>query len=247
MEKLELLKENFQQRLDSSSDKDTLLDMETEGHTKLFDNKLLPLNTKVFDNDRPLLEYGLRYNTGDIVRIREAYIRYIVNGCNIDEDGEICSDRGRLYRLPPSDFQVHYFNEAQARYSYLLWLNTFNAPEPEQLVYVLDESFVIKLYELYGDLFPGETKELWKKRWIDAGEELTPITLDKFKSGNNKHLLLTILHEAHPSMKVDKMQVYARQRWGLKSYPSDISKHINSLDEKAHPELSNIRELLKTA
>jgi len=119
--------------------------------------------------------------------------------------------------------------------------------------YVLkNESVILKLFEEYGIYFPDETKESWKQRWINGNDTLTAINIDTFKNGNNKHLILTILHEAHRPrfLKVDNMAVYTKKRWGLSSYHSDLTKYLGFDKVKncyadPHPELKNITDILK--
>ena len=71
--------------------------------------------------------------------------------------------------------------------------------------------------------------------------------MEEFRNGNSKHLLLTILHEAHKLklMKVNKIADYAKIKWGLNSYHSDISKYLK-YTEKPHPEKEKIIEILKS-
>ena len=113
-----------------------------------------------------------------------------------------------------------------------------------------NESVIIKLFERYGSSFPSETKDLWKKRWINGNVSLPKINTDEFKIGNNKHLLLTILNEAFPFMNPTKKGEYIKTRWGLQSYSSEISKYIhNTLRDpkyKEHPEKENIRKILES-
>ncbi|MCJ7449518.1 MAG: hypothetical protein MUO72_17720 [Bacteroidales bacterium] len=111
--------------------------------------------------------------------------------------------------------------------------------------YVLKkESAIIGLFEKYGSEFPGETLPSWRERWMDNGKILKPIKIDKFKDGNNKHLLLTMLHEAHPDMKVNKIDEYIRWKWGLKSFTSDVSRYIKK-GVSIHNETKNLRKILK--
>lgn len=116
----------------------------------------------------------------------------------------------------------------------------------ESVKYVMNESLVLKLFDKYGPEFPEETKESWRERWMDNNMNLSPIKISSFKKGNNKHLLITIIHEAHSKqfMKVDNVERYVFSKWGLKSYPSDVTRHINKKD--LHPEAKNIREILKS-
>lgn len=114
------------------------------------------------------------------------------------------------------------------------------------LNYILkNESVIIKLYEEFQNYFPEEKKEYWKARWTNENNNLPPIKIEKFRKGNNKHLLLTILHEAHQFMKDVKIEDYAKKRWGLKSYHSNISRYLNSPDATDHPDLDKIIKILK--
>lgn len=132
--------------------------------------------------------------------------------------------------------------------SYLEWVENMQSnSDIETGNYVLkNESVILKLFEEYGGYFPVETKEVWKKRWINGKKSLRKINVDNFKNGNNKHLLLTILYEAHPFMKVDKMEDYTKRRWGLKAYHSDISRYLNKRNKKPHPEKEKIITILKS-
>jgi hypothetical protein len=252
--RLESLIRVFNTRYSKSNDKDTLLKREREAHELLFDEKKLPLWTNVFSNNRPLKYLDLNsYTDLDIVSIREAYHKYIVNGADINEAGELYKDRNGLYnRRPPTALQIHYYIEAKTRFSYLMWLKKeYSFSENEKGNYVLkNESVILKLLEVYKkDYFPDEDKKVWKQRWINGNNTLPKIKIDNFKNGNNKHLLLTILNVAHPFMKVKKIEDYIKRRWGLKSYHSDISKYINNTlrNQKVteHPEKENIIEILK--
>jgi hypothetical protein len=148
---------------------------------------------------------------------------------------------------------------------YLEWVENMDSESDiDAGNYVLkNESVILKLFEEYGVYFPGETKEIWMKRWINSKKSLRKVNVDNFKNGNNKHLLLTILHEAHPFMNVDKIEDYVKIRWGLKSYHRDISIYINNTEYKAssnppeyslqdsnyhpdHSEKKKIKEILKS-
>jgi hypothetical protein len=116
-------KHGFNERYEKSKDKKNLLRREIEAHELLFDEKKLPLNSIVSSNHRPLGNMGLNYTDGDIVRIREAYIKYIVNNADIDISGELYKKKnGLLKRFRPNPIQFHYYSEAQMRFNYLTWL-----------------------------------------------------------------------------------------------------------------------------
>lgn len=261
---LERLIKNFQKRHEKSQDKKTLIDREIEAHELLFDDKKFPV--WMHSNNRPLAYLNLNaYTDGEIIGVRDAYIKFIVNGADIndtgkyfvvrkesinkDEDDWYIDGKGRFCKkMPPTAFQIHYYNEAKTRYLYLIWLRNYNMQkkESEKFDCVLkNESVILKLFEEFKDNFPEETKEVWKQRWNNRNDTLPSIKIDSFKYGNNKHLLLTILHEAHPFIRVDKIQDYTKIRWGLKSYHRDITIYLNDRDAKPHPELNKIKEILK--
>lgn len=88
-------------------------------------------------------------------------------------------------------------------------------------------SAIIKLFEIYGSEFPEETLDIWLKRWEANDENVYPIKVEPFGINNNKHLLLTILSEAQPYMKVkSNIADFIKRKWGLKAYYSDVSRHI---------------------
>jgi len=148
---LELLIENFEKRLSSSRDKKTLLTKEIEAHEMLFDENKLPLPLEIHTNRRPIK--GLHYTDGVINQLRDAYYKYIVQGADINEAGEyfyvskksIFDEKGELRekylkegailhidgrgrvakKFPPSDINLHYFNEAMARFDYLQYLKNY--------------------------------------------------------------------------------------------------------------------------
>ena len=118
---LESLIESFKKRQSKSDDRSNLLKIEIESHELLFDDKRLPLSSNVFSNNRPL-KY-LNYTDLDIVSIREAYHRYIVNGADIEQSGQLYKDtNGMFIRRTPEARPIHYYIEAKTRYLYLLWL-----------------------------------------------------------------------------------------------------------------------------
>jgi hypothetical protein len=158
---LELLIENFEKRLSSSRDKKTLLTKEIEAHEMLFDENKLPLPLEIHTNRRPIK--GLHYTDGVINQLRDAYYKYIVQGADINEAGEyfyvskksIFDEKGELRekylkegailhidgrgrvakKFPPSDINLHYFNEAMARFDYLQYLKNYKpevAFEPQK-------------------------------------------------------------------------------------------------------------------
>lgn len=245
-ELFESLKNSFNDRYSKSQDKKTLIEREIEANELLFDEKKLPLSTEVISGNQPI-KYLNTYTHHDIVLIREAYQKYIVNGTDIDEAGEwfcvnkrehkeddfcIIDGKGRTFKkFPPSAFQIHYFIEAKIRYLYLNWLREYKMPkkEAENIKYVLkNESVIHKLFEEYGTYFPDETKESWKQRWVNGSESLSPITKNEFKEGNDKHLILTILNEVFKYLRTNDKYNYIKKRWGLISYSSEVSKYLNN-------------------
>lgn len=120
--------ENFKDRLHKSKDKAVFLENEIKYYELLFDEKNLPLSTQVITSNRPT-EFKYRYylNTythHDIVLIREAYQRYIVNGDDSGEKGELYFDKKDMEykRRPLSSFQMHYYNEVNMLFEYLKFL-----------------------------------------------------------------------------------------------------------------------------
>jgi hypothetical protein len=137
-------------------------------------------------------------------------------------------------------------NSVKPRDAYEIKSSRTLADKFEQNKLVIKESVVIKLWEEFGSLFPGETKQNWQKRWSGDPMSLIPIEIENFKEGNNKHLLLSILYLARPKMNVPNMNEYVKNHWGLTSYNSDIAKHISHSDQP-HPELKKIEQILKSA
>ena len=153
--RLEALKNNFSKRLQKSGDKPVLFRREIEVHELLFDEKKLPLNPLVSSNNRPLNDKGLKYTDGDIVRIREAYVNYIVNGAKLSDSGEwyyvskgsikdndtyTIDDKGRyLKKFPPGNTEIYFYSESKIRFSYLQWLlvslNSQNDEKPFDSLY----------------------------------------------------------------------------------------------------------------
>ena len=75
------------ERYERSLDKEALLSREIEAHEMLFDEALLPLPPEIHSTRRPIRE--LSYTDGSILQIREAYIKFIVNGTDIAEAGDL--------------------------------------------------------------------------------------------------------------------------------------------------------------
>jgi hypothetical protein len=146
----EILTEGFQVRNNRSHDKKTLLSKEIEAHEKLFDEILRPLPLEIHSKRRPIS--GLHYTDGDILQIRDAYKKFIVNGADINEAGEFfyvnkksinkendiwfADGQGRnRKKFPPSDIELHYYNEAKMRFEYLQFLRNYKpevSPKPEK-------------------------------------------------------------------------------------------------------------------
>lgn len=144
-----LLKKNFDDRYNKSDDKETLLKNEIQVHELLFDDNKLQLLEGISSNWRPLLQKGLSYTDGDIVSIRDAYIKYIVNGVDINDTGKYfvvrkesinkeeddwyIDGKGRFCKkMPPTNIEIHFYTEAKIRYSYLNWLRNYNIPKKEK-------------------------------------------------------------------------------------------------------------------
>ena len=115
--------ENFNTRFDKSKDKAVFLENEIKSYELLFDEKKLPLSTEVISGSRPI-KYLNFYTHHDIILIREAYQRYIVNGTDVDEAGEMYLDKkDKIYkRYPLSAFQIHYYHEVNMLFEYLKFL-----------------------------------------------------------------------------------------------------------------------------
>ena len=77
------------ERYEKSLDKEALLSREIEAHEMLFDEALLPLPPEIHSTRRPIRE--LSYTDGSILQIREAYIKFIVNGTDIADAGDLYS------------------------------------------------------------------------------------------------------------------------------------------------------------
>jgi hypothetical protein len=137
--RFDLLKMNFKKRSDKSDDKPVLLNREIQVHELLFDEDKLQLLDWVHSDLRPLLKKGLNYSDGDIVGIRKAYIRFILNGCDIKDEGKYyyvredsidkdkddwhIDGKGRFCKkMPPTDTDIYFYIEAQIRFKYLKFL-----------------------------------------------------------------------------------------------------------------------------
>lgn len=119
----DILRDIYERRKANSMNPDELLNREIEVHELLFDEKKLPLNPLLPSSYRPLKSKGLIYTDGDIIRIREAYFRYVVNDADISLSGQVYKSKNGLYRRrPPDDFEIHYYSEAVQRYNYLKYL-----------------------------------------------------------------------------------------------------------------------------
>lgn len=108
-------------------------------HELLFDDNRLFLPEKIYSGDRPII--GFTYTTGDILNIREAYNKYIVDGGDIEEAGEyyyvnpknvnegdivVIDNRGRTAKkFPPTDLQIHYYEKAKVLFDYLQFLRNY--------------------------------------------------------------------------------------------------------------------------
>ena len=143
--RIDLLKDSFIDRYSKSEDKETLLMRELEAHELLFNEKAFPVWTH--SNNRPLEYLNLNnYTDGDIIGIRDAYIKYIVNGADInwsgkyfyvrkesinkDEDDWYVDSKGRFCkRMPPTSSVIQSYIEAKIRFSYLNWLRNYNIPK----------------------------------------------------------------------------------------------------------------------
>lgn len=165
--RIEALKNNFSNRLQASSDKPALFRREIEVHELLFDEKKLPLNPLVSSNNRPLNNKGLKYTDGDIVRIREAYVNYIVNGAKLSDSGEwfyvntnsikqgdnvVIDGKGRyLKKFPPGNTELHFLAESKIRFSYLQWLlvslNSQKDEKPFESLYRARAFCIYLMYE----------------------------------------------------------------------------------------------------
>ena len=138
---VDLLKMNFKERSEKSADKSVLLNREIQVHELLFDDNKLQLQEGIHSDWRPILQKGLSYTDGDIVSIRQAYIKFIINGYDItkegkyffvrkesinkDEDDWYIDGKGRFCKkIPPTDYEIHFYIEAQIRFKYLKWLKS---------------------------------------------------------------------------------------------------------------------------
>ena len=106
------------------------------------------------------------------------------------------------------------------------------------------ESAITRLFEIYGEEFPGETLQMWQDRWMLNGNYHPPIKVDRFRHGNNRHLLLTILSIASEYMKVRDIELYVKWKFGLSSFHSAVSRHNIKNEYDKHPEADIIREIL---
>ncbi len=219
---------------------------------KGFTNKMGTIPDKTFDlgvrkvakgdNDRRELfaRKWLEYQTKYDKPVESVFIE-----SEIKETSRLIVKVEAVKKIDKNDLYI----EAKEYLNFLKHKQTEHSDSEADSYILKHESVINRLFEEYGSYFIGETNEVWKQRWIDGNDTLIPITIDDFKKGNNKHLLLTILNEAAPFMKVVKIEDYIKRRWGLKSYHSNISKYINNSlrDPKfiKHPETNKIKEILK--
>ena len=139
---MNILQTSFMERFEKSLDKEAILSREIEAHEMLFDEALLPLPPDIHSTKRPIRE--LSYTDGAILQIREAYIKFIVNGTDIAEAGDLYSVNGEMKRRPPSDIQIHYYNEARERHSHLQWLKGLTKHE-----LIISDMVIIAIFNKY--------------------------------------------------------------------------------------------------
>lgn len=175
------------ERYERSLDKEALLFREIEAHEMLFDEALLPLPPEIHSTRRPIRE--LSYTDGSILQIREAYIKFIVNGTDIAEAGDLYSVNGEMKRRPPSDIQIHYYNEARERHSHLQWLKGLTKHE-----LIISDMVIIAIFNKYKHHFRNETPESWMRRFDRAMAPLPPIDIERAATeGSDRLVLIAIL------------------------------------------------------
>jgi len=206
---LELLIENFEKRLSSSRDKKTLLIKEIATHEYLFDDSAVPPT----DTKRPILHY----NIGDIMRIREAYNRFIVNGESIDNAGIQYNYKKTLVQAPPTDFQTHYFNEAMARFDYLQYLKNYKpeiAIEPPKRTL----ADIALQYVWEGKTITNQNKDEIAAQFPEL----------KLKNGNK--LYNDFLHYSHKTNRVN----YDGSERQTRNYLKDMERALSFLTNPEH-------------
>ncbi len=184
---MNILQTSFMERFEKSLDKEAILSREIEAHEMLFDEALLPLPPDIHSTRRPIRE--LSYTDGSILQIREAYIKFIVNGADISEAGDLYSINGEMKRRPPSEMQIYYYNEARERYSHLQWLKGLTKHE-----LIISDLVIIAIFNKYKHHFKNETPESWMRRFDRAMAPLPPIDIEPAaKEGSNRLVLIAIL------------------------------------------------------
>lgn len=184
---MNILQTSFMERFEKSLDKEAILSREIEAHEMLFDEALLPLPPDIHSTKRPIRE--LSYTDGAILQIREAYIKFIVNGTDIAEAGDLYSVNGEMKRRPPSDIQIHYYNEARERHSHLQWLKGLTKHE-----LIISDMVIIAIFNKYKHHFRNETPESWMRRFDRAMAPLPPIDIEPAATeGSDRLVLIAIL------------------------------------------------------
>lgn len=150
-----LLTESFNRREKTHEFKSLLQKQEIEAHELLFDEKKLPLLRNVFSNNRPLIDkcFNIKYHDGEIVQIRDAYNRFIVQGADVMNSGKLYKDKTGWYeRGEPDDDVIRYYIEAKIRFLYLNWLRDRKPKEiskkgiPEPILKDIYKQFNSKLW-----------------------------------------------------------------------------------------------------
>jgi hypothetical protein len=134
------------------------------------------------------------------------------------------------------------FNEREKSESEMKYLQQSDAGK-----YILKELVILTLFDEFGSEFPNETLDLWKKRWIGDESALPPLGIEgDYHRGNNKHLILTILHLCSPFPTLaDGMNTYVHRKWGIKSYNSAVSRYVINNQENKHSAHKRICQILK--
>jgi len=199
-QEIDSLIKSFDDRYSKSNDKDTLLKREIEAHELLFDNMKLPLIAGASSNNRPLKHLQIYYTDGEINKIRDSYIKYIVNGDDIKDTGEyfhckkeeldldndiyFIDNKNRYFKkFPPSNIEIHNYIEANKRFLYLNWLRTFvkgSIRESEKEL-SLQEKALISFYE--GDIITRDKGKLYQ-HYSHYSTTSTRIGTESDKYGN---------------------------------------------------------------
>lgn len=115
--------------------------------------------------------------------------------------------------------------------------NLFSQNHPEKK-YIFKKSVILKLYEMYGHQFEDETEKMWMERFMDDENMVEPLKVPRYKYGNAKNLLYTILSIVYELKIIKRFDIYAKNKWGLAHGYRELK------DYASHPLKNNIKDII---